>query len=537
MTDLLGLSQLSIDVYEEVNRASSPGYTEVTGAFDVDSDTGFQANAYYNSSTNTLVIAYAGTDWSLTNWEDIGDDAVLALGGLPEQAPQAISYAEQIIQDFEDPNNPDLKIVFSGHSLGGYLAQHTHLTLGRGSAVVFNSPGVNSNTQISGAPSVTYVFSNPTSWGTSNSIHTLGDYIGEDYFFAMDAVGHGIASIRNTLGADGQSPLSLSQIKQVIIEEIEAVQFDSDITSIVDTWAIRGVIIDALLEALEETGKYCFRPGTKISMWPTETAQFQRPQRIIGREDFLQNAWEKSIEAVKEGDVVVSFDFDGNLVPGVVTRLFRSDAKTVLDLHGTHVTPGHVYYRADSKKPHKFETLIDILRDDGVIQMQDGTLIRASTNAPVGDRLDGFVQAVTGTRNADGSLTEKERGRIRLGTRFIVDGTRSYCVADLIDAAGGTVDEDELIRVGDSASMAFHWEFDDALPKPEDFVLACSGTTLEDIYRVSEWEGARPHLPAPLVRDGGPVQPLREPARALMPRNQPLGIDQPGPGNGAKPRQ
>ncbi|QBY00592.1 hypothetical protein E2K80_07430 [Rhodophyticola sp. CCM32] len=48
--------------------------------------------------------------------------------------------------------------------------------------------------------------------------------------------------------------------------------------------------------------------------------------------------------------MVLSFDKDEDLVPGKVTRTFQNDAKIILDFHGTFVTPGHVYYRHDSKK-------------------------------------------------------------------------------------------------------------------------------------------------------------------------------------------
>ncbi len=162
-----------------------------------------------------------------------------------------------------------------------------------------------------------------------------------------------------------------------------------------------------------------------------------------------------------------------------------------------------------------------------MIKHQDGTLIRAATDVPVGDPSGGFVRAITGTAKADGSVDPRDQGRIRLGTRFIVvegKDRRSYAVADLIKAGGGVVGDDELIRVGDGAPMPFLWEFGDTLPRPEDYVLACSGTTLEDIYKASEWESQGPRLPAPTVLDGGPVQPLTGAALSAMPRNQPLDV-------------
>lgn len=276
---------------------------------------------------------------------------------------------------------------------------------------------------------------------------------------------------------------------------------------------------------LDDPANHCFGAGTLVDMWPLDKSLKPNPDGVYDQELVQAKIWQKPIEEVKIGDLVVAFDDVGNLVPGHVPRTMTNDVKILLNFHDTRVTPGHVYYRPDSKASYKFETLIDVLRDDGVIQKQDGSLIRAATNVPVGDPRDGFVLAVTGTRRADGGVATKDQGRIRLGTRFIVDGKRSYAVADLIEAGGGVVGEDELIRVGDSAPMPFYWEFGDTLPKPEDFILECSGTTLEDIYKMAEWENQRPHLPAPMVVDGGPVQPLSQTAQATVARNEPLELD------------
>lgn len=74
------------------------------------------------------------------------------------------------------------------------------------------------------------------------------------------------------------------------------------------------------------------------------------------------------------------------------------------------------------------------------------------------------------------------------------------------------------------------------LPKPEDFVLACSGTTLEDIYKAAEWESQGPRLPAPMVLDRGPVQPLKGTALSAMPRNEPFEVVH-SPTASAKPQR
>lgn len=271
----------------------------------------------------------------------------------------------------------------------------------------------------------------------------------------------------------------------------------------------------------------CFGREVPIDMWPLDPDLKPGPDGIYDQDEVRAKVWKKPIELIRVGDIVVSFDENDNLVPGPVTRTFANNAKILLNFHGTRVTPGHVYYRPDSKKSYKYETLIDVLRDDGVIKHQDGTLIRATTNVSVDSPRDGFVQAVARKRNSDGTFEQSDAGRIRLGTRFLV-GTgkerKSWAVADLIEHGGGVVGDDELIRVGDGEPVPFLWELSETLPKPEDFVLACSGTTLEDIYKAAEWESQGPRLPAPMVLDRGSVQPLKGAALSAMPRNEPLDV-------------
>ena len=278
---------------------------------------------------------------------------------------------------------------------------------------------------------------------------------------------------------------------------------------------------------LPEEDPSCFGPEVPIDMWPLDPDLKPGADGIYDQDAVRSKIWTKPIELIRVGDLVVSFDDDGNLVPGPVTRTFQNDAKILLNFHGTRVTPGHVYYRPDSKKPYKYETLIDVLRDDGVIQRQDGTLIRAATNVPVGSSRDSFVRAIAGKRKTDGTFEQTDKGRIRLGTRFLLgDGNerKSFAVADLIEQNGGVVGEDELVRVGDSSGAPLLWDFGDMLPKPEDFVLECSGTTLEDIYKAAEWESQAPRLPAPVVLDRGPVEPLNGADLMAMPRNEPLDV-------------
>ena len=91
---------------------------------------------------------------------------------------------------------------------------------------------------------------------------------------------------------------------------------------------------------------------------------------------------------------------------------------------------------------------------------------------------------------------------------------------DALKSSGITVNEDGF-GVRNGKIIPIHWAFSEHLPKPEDYILERSGTTLEDIYKAAEWEGQRPTMPAPMVMDGGPVQPLPAAGLSLMPRNRP----------------
>lgn len=269
----------------------------------------------------------------------------------------------------------------------------------------------------------------------------------------------------------------------------------------------------------------CFGSGTPIGMWPLDTLLKPGAEGVYDQDKVRAKIWTKSIEKIRIEDCVVSFDEKGNLVPGRVTKTFQNDVKILLDFFGTRVTPGHVYYRTDSKKAHKFETLIDVLRDDGVIQNVEGVDIRAATGLPTSDARDGFVWAVTGQLSeGSDSVAVVEQAKIRRGTRVITDDGRDLCVEDFIVAGGGTVNEDGFVCIGDQ-QMPFHWIFGDTLPKPEDYVLQRSGTTLEEIYKASEWEDQRPHMPVPMVRDGGPVQPLSQAGLSAMPANAPKAFE------------
>ncbi|MEM1275788.1 MAG: Hint domain-containing protein [Pseudomonadota bacterium] len=255
----------------------------------------------------------------------------------------------------------------------------------------------------------------------------------------------------------------------------------------------------------------CFLAGTKISMW---------------------DGTKKPIEEITPQDEVVSYDKNGNLVPGKVTRVFQNQAKHVLDVFGLHVTPGHVTFCGDGEFEGQHVPIIDILRSDGALVRENGQKVRACTNEPLGTPKDNFVWAITGDKQPDGSVKVRDRGRIRLGTRYITEDGYDVSVADLIFGADTMVSPDGLViqKVG-GQGVPFYWPFTAMLPKPEDYILRRSALMLNEIYQAAEWEAVQPQMPPPVMGDLGPMPPANDATLQAMSQNVPLSIQ----GSSSKP--
>lgn len=201
---------------------------------------------------------------------------------------------------------------------------------------------------------------------------------------------------------------------------------------------------------------------------------------------------------VSVGDVVQSYDHAGELVPGRVVRTFSKEVSHVLDFFGTGMTPGHVTLCGDGQFAGQHVPIMDILRSDGAIVKQDGTLVRAATACVVGSEGDHFVSAIVGDQLADGRFEVRTSGRIRVGTRVFDQDGADVSVMELIQQNNGLITDGGLIVTrGSDHPMPLVWTFGPALPKPEDYVLQRSGISLVDIYEANEWEAAGPRLSHP----------------------------------------
>jgi WXG100 family type VII secretion target len=102
----------------------------------VESDEGYQANAYYNPKTGEVVIAHRGTD----NWEDTDDDAAIYFESVPDQFEDSRKFTQDVKDELARRGITDYEMVHTGHSLGAVLADLNAAQDGT-RAYTFENPG------------------------------------------------------------------------------------------------------------------------------------------------------------------------------------------------------------------------------------------------------------------------------------------------------------------------------------------------------------------------------------------------------------
>ena len=168
-------------------------------------------------------------------------------------------------------------------------------------------------------------------------------------------------------------------------------------------------------------------------------------QVVDGNECFLAgtvisttNETTKPIESIIPGDVVLSYDANGTLVPGRVRRTFRKEVSHLLDVHGLKVTPGHVTLCGDGMFKGRHVPIIDILLSDGALVTAEGGLVRMAINRPVGsvaDRMVKVLYALTAEEARAGQLRE---GEMRAGTLLFDREGEPVSVLDCVARESGS---------------------------------------------------------------------------------------------------
>lgn len=111
---------------------------------------------------------------------------------------------------------------------------------------------------------------------------------------------------------------------------------------------------------------------------------------VAGTPILMADGSTKPIEAIRPGDEVAAFDPDaqqglGPLRPGKVTRTFTNVTRTIINLRGLHMTPGHVVLMDNGE----WDIISRALKDDrAIVEEREGpdgaskaTLVRARTGA------------------------------------------------------------------------------------------------------------------------------------------------------------
>lgn len=248
----------------------------------------------------------------------------------------------------------------------------------------------------------------------------------------------------------------------------------------------------------------CFLAETPISMWPTDPLFKPKADGTWDEELVLSKVWTKPISEIAVGDLVVSYDDKGRIYPGTVNRTMQNHATHILEFWGTGVTPGHAYLCGDGKFKDQHVPLMDILRTDGAIVRDNGTLIRAATNYEVGSMADMMIHATASMQKPDGSWTPQKTGKVRFGTRIILPDGKHMSFFEMAQQEGWKVSEDgymvAMMKTENGVQeKKFHFPYahGENLPKPEDYILQRSDVTLESIYAAGEWEQIGTRMPAP----------------------------------------
>jgi hypothetical protein len=101
--------------------------------------TGFRAHVYHNDATQEVVIAYSGTH--IAESGDLSAGWSILNGRLPIQFDNAYAVFRKVT-DYMIQENIDARVFFTGHSLGGALAQYMAIPAKGCHAETFGAPGI-----------------------------------------------------------------------------------------------------------------------------------------------------------------------------------------------------------------------------------------------------------------------------------------------------------------------------------------------------------------------------------------------------------
>jgi hypothetical protein len=148
--------------------------------------TGFRAHVYQNETTQEVVIACAGSDLS-----ERGDRSAIGeiiVGRMPVQVNDALNIYG-LVNTHLNSKRIRAQISFTGHSLGGALAQYMAIAAQGFPAETFGAPGIlHALGSLKGDYNPGYPYPVVNHVALGDPIGMIGTHLGTTNYFALDAV-------------------------------------------------------------------------------------------------------------------------------------------------------------------------------------------------------------------------------------------------------------------------------------------------------------------------------------------------------------
>ncbi|WP_162559391.1 hypothetical protein [Microvirga sp. 17 mud 1-3] len=219
---------------------------------------------------------------------------------------------------------------------------------------------------------------------------------------------------------------------------------------------------------------------------------------------------EKPIQDVRPDDLVMAFDPKGNdglgaRKPARVRRTFQNVTKSIIDLRGLRMTPGHVVLSDNGE----WLKIADVLRRDrAIVEERTGgpVLVRARTGAAIGSEEDAPVTVLFADRAGRPHKAVVRAGIVCIAERRADGSSEGWSLARVLRQQNYTIRPDGTLTGADG-------RFYNATPWP-------GGTPLDAPFQ-ENWVVSlddRPYLPDWIagLRDEGEAQAVNgEPAFAV----------------------
>ena len=222
-------ARMARDAYLEQPLATAVGdYRPFLEEFDVESGgTGFTAHAFWSPETDSLVIAFAGTDPS-PPYEDLITDLQLALTGRSNQTQQALDFANRAIAEASQWADGEMQVTVTGDSLGGWLALQVADRDPSVHAVAFNAPGFRGIDPDEFPKNAELYYNNPMQNDlVADLVHDAGVKSYRDAQFVMGGSGHSIDSLIEAW-ENGSLTLSLEEYTHHVTNLLDQLELPAE---------------------------------------------------------------------------------------------------------------------------------------------------------------------------------------------------------------------------------------------------------------------------------------------------------------------